>query len=144
MGELRVPLGLHLSTVHGTLFHQRLMFPIKCFRYHYNKIMCFQCNHAAVVCTKFCCDSYMKIRYWSCGNIIFFSHVSVLSRLVGVWRPLCPGTHFTIGYELLIHVLGKYVLLLQVNTSTNQFKIWHMPWQLSCHGICKIVIWLNH
>ena len=40
--------------------------------------------------------------------------------------------------------LAKNVLLLHGKQWSHQVKILHMPWQLSCHGMCKLFIWLDH
>ena len=48
-------------------------------------------------------------------------------------------------YELLIKILYDYLLLiLHDKWSSDQVPILHMSWQLSCHDMCKFVIWLKH
>ena len=51
------------------------------------------------------------------------------------WDPFHKRFH-----ELLIEMLWNYALLLHDNIQTiNQVTIFHMPWQLSCQGMRKIV-----
>ena len=42
-------------------------------------------------------------------------------------------------YDPMIQFLWNYVLLLYEKWLLDQVIILHMPWQLSCHGMCKSV-----
>ena len=44
--------------------------------------------------------------------------------------------------ELIVQVFKKIVLFLLKKWS-DQVPILHMPWQLSCHDMCKIVTWFD-
>ena len=47
-------------------------------------------------------------------------------------------------YELIIQSLWICLLLLHDIQWSDQVTILHMPSQLSCHGMCKIVTWWDH
>ena len=38
----------------------------------------------------------------------------------------------------------KYILFSFWFQNSNQVTVLYMPWQLSCHGMCKIVTWLDN
>ena len=44
----------------------------------------------------------------------------------------------------LMKSCNKYKLLFLHNWWSDQVMILHMPWQLSCHDMCKIMTWLDH
>ena len=44
----------------------------------------------------------------------------------------------------MIEILGVLPLLLFLVYQFNQITILHMPQQLSCCGMCKIVTWLDN
>ena len=41
-------------------------------------------------------------------------------------------------FEFIIELLWKFFFLYWLFLWSNQVTILHMPWQLSCHGMCKI------
>ena len=47
-------------------------------------------------------------------------------------------------YELLIEILWKNLFAEILIQWSNLVTILYMQWQLSCHGMCKIVTWLDH
>ena len=47
-------------------------------------------------------------------------------------------------YELIIQIWSRYVLLFHENSWSDQVMILHMPRQLSCRGLCRIMTWLSH
>ena len=58
---------------------------------------------------------------------------------------LCgQGTMSQKIYELIIQISWKYMLPFFEKLLSDQVTILHMPWQLSCHGMCKFVTWLDH
>ena len=46
-------------------------------------------------------------------------------------------------HVLIIQILKNFILLLLEKWLSNQVTIVHMSWQLSCHDMYKIVIWLE-
>ena len=52
-----------------------------------------------------------------------------------------PGIHIT--NSLWVHN-WKFVLFPLCFSWSNQVPILHMPWQHSCHGMCKIGTWSDH
>ena len=77
-----------------------------------------------------------------CGNV---AHVHIQSLFLPlssqVWLVLnmIPATHFT--NVLWSH--NPYKKNIWKKLWSDQITVLHMPWQLSCHGMCKIVIWFN-
>ena len=45
--------------------------------------------------------------------------------------------------DLTVQILSNHMLLLHENYWWNQASILHMPRQLSCRGMYKIVTWLS-
>ena len=74
------------------------------------------------------------------------SSTMVISRNnPSLWSPIKNKIHVMGGpgkrmvKTQLTKYLGthKYVVLLDEKLCSDQVKILHMPWQLSCHGMCK-------
>ena len=57
---------------------------------------------------------------------------------------MTPRTHYTQGLWANNWNLVKILFALIWCWWPNHATILHMPWQLSCHGMCKIVTWSDH
>ena len=58
--------------------------------------------------------------------------------LAGVLCLVCPVARFTNAFSLIIQFNGNFIYW------TDRCKFLHMPWQLCCHGMCKILYLCHH
>ena len=78
---------------------------------------------------------------WLDGYMILWSEYPVWPLL---WHGGKLGGLSHAIYELMIEIFWKLYLLQLLFQWLNKVTIVHMPQQLSCCGMCKIVIWFNH
>ena len=106
-------------------------------------LCCLQCQHGADL------RGASRRRRLPVHSLQRREHIRQLNprALVIVMSPAAKWWHWGLGwisqtgYELINEILWKLILLWFWVWWFNQVRILHMPWQLSCHGMCKILTW---
>ena len=72
-----------------------------------------------------------------------FTHIlhPILSTLWDVTVKYYSHNVKSLVYELIIKMLWNCILLYFSNSKTHLVTSFHMPKQLSCHGMCRSVTW---